>query len=248
MDPVDNARLASYRQSPERDIWDEIASQAPVPPPARSLRRLLADARSLLQLEAKNIQDAWRDAATSNSPIGLEAILAERARQLEVLRSNILTREPGETQVLSNLDASARRLREQGRLIRIDVIKRNPPEASRIEYLKEQGEVEILKIEGRVKLSRADDYLQEYVILDRLKQPLAYAHFHYRTETGPLDGFTAGHLKMPEQRFKSFVVGSGQSEGQYLTVHRAQINSALAQSLFFAVQASVKRSAGLGYW
>lgn len=249
VDPVDNAPVASYRQSPEKDIWEELdpPSRAPLPP-ARSTRRLLADARSLLQQASKNIRDAWRDADSSNSPIGLESALTDRARQLEALRGSLQQHAPAEEQVLSELEAAAQRMREQGRLIRIAVIKRNPPEPSRIQYLKEQGEVEIVKLEGRVKLARPDDYLQEYLIRDLGKQPLAYAHFHYRTETAALEAFTAGHLKSPGQRFKSFVIGEGQTEGQYLTVHRAQINTALARSLFFAVETSVQRGASLRYW
>jgi hypothetical protein len=248
VDPVDNVPVASYRQSPEKDIWEEVDPQPAPLPPERSLKRLLKDARLLLDDEAKQIRTAWNDARTSNSPIGLEAVLSDRARQLEVLQGKIAQRDPGKTQLLSDLATAARCLREQGRLVRIEVIKRNPPEANRIDYLKAQGEVQILKIEGRVKLRRANDYLQEYVIRDRRKQPLAYAHFHYLSEEAPLAAFTAGHLKLPEQRFKSFVMGSGQSEGQYLAVHRAQVNAALAESLFFGVDASVKRRAGLKFW
>ena len=248
VDPVDNAPVASYRQSPEKDLWEEVDPQPAPPPPERSLKRLLKDARVLLDEQPKQIRAAWNDAKTSNSPIGLEAVLSDRARQLDVLHGKISQRDPGKTQVLSDLAKAANTLREQGRLIRIDVIKRNPPEANRIDYLKTQNEVQILKIEGRVRLSRADDYLQEYVILDRSKQPLAYAHFHYRSEGAALVDFTAGHLKLPAQRFKSYVMGAGQSEGQYLAVHRAQINAALAKSLFFGVNASVKRDAGFKFW
>ncbi|WPN96100.1 DUF6543 domain-containing protein [Pseudomonas sp. MUP55] len=248
VDPVDNVPVASYRQSPEKDLWEEVDPQPAPPPPERSLKRLLKDARVLLEEQPRQIRAAWNDAQTSNSPIGLEAVLCDRARQLEALRGKIAQRDPGKTQVLSDLAEAGATLREQGRLIRIDVIKRNPPEANRIDYLKAQGEVQILKIEGRVRLSRPDDYLQEYVILDRRKQPLAYAHFHYRSEKAPLAEFTAGHLKLPAQRFNSYVMGSGQSEGQYLAVHRAQVNAALAETLFFGVDASVKRGAGLKFW
>lgn len=249
VDPIDNQRVASYRQSPEKDIWEEVAPpRVSQLPPVRGLRRLLADARSLLQQEPKNIRDAWRDATSSDSPIGLESALVERARQLDALHASLAQRAPGEGQMLAELAAAAQRLREQGRLIRIEVIKRNPPQPSRIQYLKEQGEVEILKITGRVKLARPNDYLQEYVVRDLRKQPLAYAHFHYRSETAAPVEFTAGHLKLPEQRFKSFVGDEGKTEGQFLTVHRAQINAALARTLFFDVEASVQRGAGLRFW
>ncbi|MDQ0740662.1 DUF6543 domain-containing protein [Pseudomonas sp. W4I3] len=248
VDPVDNVPVASYRQSPEKDIWEEVNPQPAPLPPERSITRLLQDARLLLDDQHKQVGATWNDAQTSNSPIALEAVLCDRARQLDALHGKISQRDPGKTQVLSDLASAALYLREQGRLIRIEVIKRNPPEANRVDYLKTQGEVEILKIEGRVRLSRPNDYLQEYVVRDRSKRPLAYAHFHYRSKQAPLADFVAGHLKMPAQRFNSYLMGAGQSEGQYLTVYRAQINAALAGSLFFGVNASVKRGAGFKFW
>ena len=260
-DPIDQHSLGTFKESAQAGEWEEIPSTTLRPAaPARALKHLLGDADTLLGRVDRAISDARKIARQSNSPIGVEAELTRVGEGLRdsarKISQTLEQREQGggaaaskrEADLLSNLEAAALRLIEEGRQLRIEIILRNPPQAPRIEYLKAQGEVEIVKVEGWVKLSREDDYLQEYLIRDRERRPVAYAHFHYRSPQAPAAEFTAAHLKLPQQRYLSFVPVEGQSEQITLAAYRSTIGSRLAQSLFFAVSQTTTRKGRPDYW
>ncbi|OPA92152.1 hypothetical protein BFW86_08225 [Pseudomonas fluorescens] len=256
-EPIDHQRLGTFKASEEAGVWEEIRTEAPRShPPARSVKSLMGDADILLERARDAINEAGRIALASNSPITVEEeltrVAANAREKASKLRQAIDQRgKPAnarEASLLNDLETTATALTEEGRLLRIEIIKRNPPEASRIQYLKEQGEIEIVKIEGRVKLRRDDDYLQEYLIRDNNRTPLAYAHFHYRTEQAPLAQFTAGHLKRIDQRYVGFVSREGQPAQYLLQVHRSVIGSRLAEALFFGVTRSMPRAGRGKYW
>ncbi|OPA94354.1 hypothetical protein BFW88_08940 [Pseudomonas fluorescens] len=256
-EPIDHQRLGTFKASEETGVWEEICAQAPRPhAPARSVKSLMGDADILLERARDAINEAGRIALASNSPITVEEeltrIAANAREKASKLRQAIDQRgKPAsarEASQLNDLETTATALTEEGRLLRIEIIKRNPPQASRIQYLKEQGEIEIVKIEGRVKLRRDGDYLQEYLIRDNDRTPLAYAHFHYRTEQAPLAEFTAGHLKRTDQRYVGFVSTEGQPAQNLLQVHRSVIGSRLAEALFFGVTRTVPRTGRGKYW
>ena len=260
-DPIDNEKLGAFKESEKDGEWEEIPLEKPrTHPPVRAVKSLLADAENLVSRVDRTLTDARKIAQTSNSPISVEALLTQLAdslgQQALKLREAIEQREKGgggatssrETSQLNSLEQAQKRLIEEGRQLRIAVIKQNPPEAARLRYLKEQGEIEILRIEGRIKLRRDDDYLQEYLIRDNERRPLAYAHFHYRTEQAQPSTFTAGHLKQPDQRYVSFVPVKGQPEQRTLAVHRSTISSVMAESLFFDTPESIARKGRDNYW
>ena len=260
-DPIDHQTLGAFKESEKDGEWEEIPPEKPrAHPPLRAVKSLLGDAENLLSRADRTLLDARKIAQGSNSPISVEALLTQLAdslsQQAQTLRQAIERREksgggatnPRETSQLNNLEQAQKRLIEEGRQLRIAIIKRNPPEAARLRYLKEQGEIEILRIEGRIKLRRNDDYLQEYLIRDSARRPLAYAHFHYKTEQAQPSEFTAGHLKQPDQRYVSFVSVKGQTEQKLLAVHRSNISSSLAESVFFDAPQSIARKGRENYW
>ncbi len=256
-EPIDHQRLGTFKASEESGVWEEIRAQAPRPhPPARSVKSLMGDADILLERAEHAIIEAHRIAQTSNSPITVEETLTriaanarEKASKLrQAIDQRGKTASAKEASLLNNLETKAATLTQEGRDLRIEIIKRNPPEASRIQYLKEQGEIEIVKIEGWVKLRRDGDYLLEYLIRDNDRTPLAYAHFHYRTKQAPLAEFTAGHLKRVDQRYVGFVSTEGQPAQNLLQVHRSVIGSRLAEALFFGVTRSMPRTGRGKYW
>ena len=260
-DPIDRKTLGAFKESEKDGEWEEIPPEKPrTHPPLRAVKSLLGDAETLLSRADRTLLDARKIAQGSNSPISVEALLTQVAdslsQQAQTLRQAIEQREksgggatqPREASQLNNLGHAQTRLIEEGRQLRIAIIKRNPPEAARLRYLKEQGEIEILRIEGRIKLRRDDDYLQEYLIRDSERRPLAYAHFHYRTEQAQPSAFVAGHLKQPDQRYVSFVSVRGQTEQRMLAVHRSTISSSLAESLFFEATHSIARKGREHYW
>lgn len=259
-DPIDQQPLGAFKESTQGGDWEEIPSQPRPHAPVRAVKSLLGDADGLLARVDRDISDARKRALKSNSPISVEADLTRVADSLrdnaQKIRRAVEQRQQAggaarserEANLLSRLEDTARDLVEEGRQLRIDIIKRNPPKATRMDYLKGQGEIDIVKIEGRVKLRRDHDYLQEYLIRDTERRPLAYAHFHYRGAQDALVDFTAGHLKLPEQRYVSFVPTPGQSEQAMLRAYRSDIGPRLAQALFFSVSQSMTRQGRQDYW
>ncbi|MDI2590827.1 hypothetical protein POF45_05165 [Pseudomonas sp. 681] len=261
VEPIDQEPVGSFQKSAVGDEWDEVPGVRPgVPASVSDLEALLENARTRLSRVDRELERERNGARKSNSPIGVEdglARAAERMRQCaQEIRQALELREKGggapinaqEASSLTDLGNAAKRLIEEGRQLRIAIIKRNRPEAPRIEYLKAQGEIEILRVEGRVKLRRDNDYLEEYLIRDAERTPLAYAHFHYRTPQGPAAAFTAGHLKLPQELYLNFVPVGGQSEQAMRRAYRSEIGSRLAESLFFGVTQSVPRRGRQDYW
>ncbi|MFC6337452.1 hypothetical protein GIR22_22730 [Pseudomonas sp. CCM 7891] len=254
-DPIDHQKLGAFRENEKDGEWEEIPVEKPRDhAPGRAVKSLLGDADHLLAQVDRAMIDARKIAQKSNSPISVEAELTRIADSLlenaQKLRQAIGSAPANarEASRLSELEDAAKKLTEEGRQLRIEIIKRNPPEAARIQYLKDQQEIEILRVEGRIKLRRDGDYLQEYLIRDNERRPLAYAHFHYRTEDAGATVFTAGHLKRPDQRYVSFISVEGQTEQKMLTVYRSDINSRLAESLFFGTTQSTPRRGWVDYW
>ncbi len=145
-------------------------------------------------------------------PVDLEDIAQGHAQQLRFIASSIRQRAgdaitPAQTTLARRLDAAAEQMRALGRQLRIEQTKAtSKPSASYLEYLVEQGEVEVAwsrtlkpKVDRR---NQPIEYLEEYRIDDAAtQQPLWYAHFHFRSK--PAQGFTrleAGHLKLASER------------------------------------------------
>ncbi|SEN63738.1 hypothetical protein SAMN04487857_12816 [Pseudomonas sp. ok272] len=259
-DPIDQQPLGAFKQNPQGGEWEEIPRPPRAHAPLRGVKSLLGDADSLLGRVDRAISQARKTAQKSNSPISVEAELTRVAEGLrehaKKIQQAVEQREHGggagrserERSLLHSLEQAASDLVEEGRQLRIDIIKHNPPQATRIDYLKAQAQIDIVKIEGRVKLRRDHDYLQEYLIRDTERRPLAYAHFHYRGAEDAPAQFTAGHLKLPEQRYVSFVPVEGQSEQRMLRAYRGDIGSRLAQALFFGVEQTIARQGRQAYW
>lgn len=145
-------------------------------------------------------------------PVDLEDIAQGHAQQLRFIASRIRQRAgdaitPAQTTLARRLDAAAEQMRALGRQLRIEQTKAtSKPSASYLEYLVEQGEVEVAWSRTlKPKVDRRNnpiEYLEEYRIDDAAtQQPLWYAHFHFRTK--PAQGFNrleAGHLKLPSER------------------------------------------------
>ncbi|QJI29390.1 hypothetical protein HKK55_11895 [Pseudomonas sp. ADAK18] len=256
-DPVDHTPVASFRQSSVAGEWEQVVdAPSPVVRPARSLRKLQADAEALLKKEAMVSRQVSKEAQSSNTPISAQAQLTHLAEAMnEVagkIRDTLITqgKKPDVTaeQLLDALGNASSRLVEQGKQVRIDIILRNPPEEARIDYLKSQGQVDILLVEGRIKLKHDNDYLQEYVIRDTSRKAVAYAHFHYPAQDTPNASYSAAHLKLPEQRYLNFRSLADMPESRVLAVYYARISTRLAEPLFLSVTQSIPRRSRQQYW
>ncbi|AZF17751.1 dermonecrotic toxin domain-containing protein [Pseudomonas sp. R3-18-08] len=255
--PVDNQPVISFRKNATTEEWEEnIEPKKPSFRPARSLKKLLADARDLLSKGPSTISREQKESLKSKTPNSTEAHLARLADAMDEVAGkirDIWAQEPArkkaaDEQLVDKLTQGATGLREQGRLLRVAIIERNLPNEAGIEYLKAQGEIDISLIEGRVKLKSENDYLQEYVIHKKNRQVLAYAHFHYSAADTANPQFNVAHLKLPEQRYLSFASLAVQPKENILPIYYSRISPRLAEPLFLSVTRSIKRHGRKDYW
>lgn len=141
--------------------------------------------------------------------------------------------------LVKQLNEGAASLYEKGRQCRINMIKKQPPTAARVQWLQDQGLVDIVRIPGRTRLKgQRKDFLEEYEIRERAagdsKGGLWYAHFHYPKPDTPADGYTAAHLKTVSQRKlgSGFEMKTAPSNNELIEIYRSEISPQLAKALF----------------
>lgn len=255
INPVDQSLVASFRQTPGSEAFETLTETSTAPVRAvRPLEKLLGDARKLLERQAIVLDQARNEALQASLPASVEARLSRHSEKMNVVAEKIrkalgqdssqATQEP----LLGELAQGSRNLREQGRLIRIEMVKRLPPDEAGIAYLQSQNQVQIVPIEGRIALKRANDFLQEYTVKDMDGKVLAYAHFHYRTPATPNADYSAGHLKRPEQRFMSFRSLADKTDSDVIAIYYSRISAAMAQSLFFSATGAVMQRGRRIFW
>lgn len=255
INPVDQSVVASFRQTPGSETFETL-TEASTPPvrAVRPLEKLLGDARKLLDRQAIVLDQARNEARNANQPASVEARLARHSEKMKAVAEKI-RKAPGQDStraaqkpLLDELAQGSRNLLEQGRLIRIEMVKRLAPDEEGIAYLQSQNEVQILPIEGRIALKRANDFLQEYMVKDKDGKVLAYAHFHYRTPATPNAEYSAGHLKRPEQRFMSFRSLADKTDSDVIAIYYSRISGAMAQRLFFSAKGAVVQRGRRTFW
>lgn len=252
--PVDQRVVVSLQERAGSTEFEAIAEAAPVVPrPTRSLENLKGDARRLLQREPMVLQQARNEALGNTPPENVEARLTRQSATVRAVADKLRKALPAAPDVVSqtlldDLEKVARRYLEQGRLLRIEMIKRMPPNESGIAWLHAQDQLQIVRIEGRIALKRVDDFLQEYVVKDKQGRVLAYAHFHYLTPTAADADFKAGHLKLPEQRFTSFRSLADKTDSDVVAIYYSRISAPMAERLFFRATDSVKHRGRRAFW
>lgn len=141
------------------------------------------------------------------------------------------------TTLVTQLNEAGKRLFRQGNRARIALIKRQPPNAARVQWLAAQNEIDIVRLPKREQLKgHRNDFLQEYEIRDHTtRQLLWYAHFHYSTAEGPLSDFTVAHLKSRDQARLGgrFDLRNAGSSKELIEIQRSLIKRELAEALFF---------------
>jgi hypothetical protein len=240
--------IGSYHQHAEGE-WVELEDQRPKPASRDSivpLAELMRRGRALLERVEPDIASAVRQSRRANEPEDMEDILVQKADKLAELmeKLKIYLDDPHAAAasaealqvMLEDLQAGQSRFREQGRQLRIEMIKRQPPTASRISYLDRQHEVHIARVEGRKNMSgaRRNDFVQEYAIRDKQDHLLWWAHFHYASEQAAADAFTVAHLKLPEQRLMGYraMLKAAKDNKEVVNIYRSAIGKELAQRLF----------------
>ncbi|QSB18801.1 hypothetical protein JN403_20505 [Pseudomonas sp. 15A4] len=240
--------VGAYHQHAEGE-WVEIEEQPRKPGNRDSivpLAELMRRSRALLDRVEPEIASAVRQSRRANEPEDMEDILVQKADKLGELaeKLQIHLENPhavdgkGESvqPLLDEMRVAEQRFREQGRQLRIEMIKRQPPTASRVSYLDRQHEVRIARVDGRKNMSgsRRNDFVQEYAIRDKDDHLLWWAHFHYASEDAAANAFTAAHLKLPEQRLMGYraMLKAAKDNKEVVSIYRSAIGKELAQRLF----------------
>lgn len=207
----------------------------------------------LLGRFTRAILDNRESAATSRIPVEIEEILVYKAESMEDVANQIeqiVMATPVESESLTDerrtvvlalsaeLKSSAVQLRNEGRSLRIQIIKRLPPTGPNVEYLHTQGDVTVSRAGPRRHLAKGQrkDYLQEYAINDKDGKALWFAHFHYAESQTPAENFEVAHLKTAEQRTWSEqgLYAKARTAHEYIQVYRAKLDKALALRLFLS--------------
>ena len=230
--------INSWHQHEDGD-WTQIETVTARPPAPAPVARgeLRQRATALLAQADQAIASVWRQAARASEPEDMEDILTQKAARMTELAAALA--DADSERLVTLLRQAAARLTEQGRAVRIDMIKRQPPTAARVSYLHRQGEIDIARVDARTNLSgaRRDDFLQEYSIRDKHHQLLWWAHFHYASENAAPADFTAAHLKLPEQRMLGYkaLVRAAKDNKAVVAIYRSAIGKEVAQRLFLAL-------------
>lgn len=250
IDAIDQTVVVSLQQTLGSSVYEPVPeATAPAARPTRSVENLMADARRLLDREAAVLMQARHER-------GQERAEGRLARQCEAIKAvgvkirNALTQtiDTVTQALLDDLQSLTRRYIEQQRLFRIERLKKSPPDEGTIAWLKDQDQLQIVRVGARIALMRLNDFLQEYVVRDKQGSVLAYAHFHYSRADTPDAEYSAGHLKVPSQRFVSYRSLADKPDSGVIEVYYSRISGPLAERLFFSATASIKRRDTYTYW
>ncbi|TFB40252.1 dermonecrotic toxin domain-containing protein [Pseudomonas sp. F01002] len=231
---VERKRLTKKPQTPKERLPDPgariTAGKALLDTLPSFTRRAEADSKQSRQIPVE-IEEAFHHQASR-----LEA--ATKAINAALLQSNVTQNHVSDArQVLAQLAKQTTRLYAEGHRLRLEMTKRQPPTAARIEWLHSKGAIDIVRVGDRRRLKGPrHDYLQEYEVREATTaRVLWYAHFHYAQLKDGVHSFTAAHLKTREQRLLGRIdLGSSTGNQEAIEIYRSEISPQLARSLFFS--------------
>ncbi|MHA3734237.1 hypothetical protein ACXR0M_01040 [Pseudomonas sp. Eth.TT006] len=247
--PLTGQVIATFHEKTP-GVWLERVAAQPhrsVTKPA-SAETLIAQGQTLLdELDNFIAQTDTSARKPGRLPVEIEELFQQKAEQfdhaaraLEKLPTPANTTQSparSNTALIARLNAARDRLYAEGQRLRVEMIKRQPPTATRVEWLHSKNEIDIVANGSRRRLKGPrKDYLQEYEIRERSSgQTLWYAHFHYAAADSPASAFTAAHLKLRDQRLLgAFDRRAATSDPQVITIYRSEISPTLARTLFFS--------------
>lgn len=257
MNGLTNMKVRSYHNT-GRGTWTEIEkSPSPIPlpvPATKDLGKLQVQAYKQLEQVDRIIHSIRSQSKTAQVPVEIEEIFLRHSRaftdtanslqKLLVSKESTAQRIPPNREMvvkglIAELELNAERLKQEGRLVRIEIIKEQPPTAERVDYLSTENEITITKIGSRRYLGKGQhkDFLQEYEIKDKHDKILWYAHFHYDSLESTAQSYTAAHLKTLAQRTLSerAMYAKADSSSAVIGIYRGKIGLALANKLFLNI-------------
>jgi len=247
--PVTGKVIATFHEKTP-GVWVERLTMKPQAPKTRlpDPGARIKAGKALLDALPAFIQRTEADSKQSwQLPVEIEEAFHQQASRLEeatkainaaLMQSNTTQDHTNEAQsVLTQLATQTALLYAEGHRLRLEMTKRQPPTAARVEWLHSKGEVDIVPVGDRRRLKgQRRDYLQEYEVRDATSaNALWYAHFHYAQLKDDVQSYTAAHLKTREQRLLGRVdIGASTSNQDAIEIYRSRISPQLARSLFFA--------------
>lgn len=243
--PLTGTVIATFHEK-SPGVWLEHLSPGTRRPAVKlpDLATQLTQGRTLLN----GVDDFVRQTEASarkpgRIPVEIEEQFQQKAEQLHEAAKNLQQTQTDNNSIdepaslITELNDARARLNAEGYRIRVDMLKRQPPTAARIEWLLGKHEIDIVTVGTRRRLKGSrKDFLQEYEIRERRNgQALWYAHFHYASAEAAREAFTAAHLKLSDQRLLAgpFDVRTA-SSAQMIAVYRSVISPQLASALFFS--------------
>lgn len=239
-----NELLSAY--SLRGDEWEKIEVQ-PARPPVVAVRQLglvRGKASELFGQLEEHMKRADSYKKKSRFPQELEEVLTHEAARLNRLATELdqalqalpeTSRLEADQTLVRDMRDGATRLASRGRALRIQLSFELPPTHGNLQYLLDQGLVQIAPSGGRVPLrGERQDFMQEYVISKKDGSVLWYAHFHYAALNTPKQGYAVAHLKTMAQRKQNYYsqLNDAKSSQGVVDVHRGQIGKSVAEQWF----------------
>jgi hypothetical protein len=246
--PVTGKVIATFHEKTP-GVWVERLTKKPQAPKARlpDPGTRITAGKSLLDTLPAFIQRTEADSKHPwQLPVEIEEAFHQQASRLEdaakainsaLIQSNATQDHTNDARpVLTQLATQTTQLYAEGHRLRLEMTKRQPPTAARVEWLHSKGAVDIVRTGNRRRLKGPRrDYLQEYEVREATTaRVLWYAHFHYAQLKDEVQSYTAAHLKTREQRLLGRVdIGASTSNREAIEIYRSRISPQLARLLFF---------------
>jgi len=240
--PFEDQPLASFRED-KSNAWVEIVEASKTAPKARvtPYPQLKGDARKALAKIDELVHKFDGYARGAGHPKGIEESLQNTAQNLIDYADRLERHEnaPSNSQkdadLVKDLRLTAGTIKEKATQLRIQISLAQAPTSEAVEYLFRHKEVHPQKIGERIQLKTGrQDFLQEYVLMNKNNRPLWYAHFHYNTSNDAEDNYTAASLKTKDQRFETnaTALAKAQNAHQKIDIYRGHIDKELAKKIF----------------
>ena len=239
----DNQLLSTYSQQGEE--WVEIETVRAKPTAAtRALNVIKGDARKLYAMFEMQLYKARQYKAQCKHPVEIEELFNLEASRLDTLATELhhayqaqphSAQLPGDQTLIDDMRLAAKTFTHEGKTLRIELSLQLAPTHGNLQYLLDQGHVQIARLGERLALQgERRDFIQEYTVNDKKGFALWYAHFHYAETTDPKQSYTVAHLKTKAQRKQSYYsqLANAQSGHAIVNVHRGQIGKLLAERWF----------------
>lgn len=255
---LDDTTPEQFQQVAGGDDWERVpsAGKSPAPLATAPLETSMREAMALLAQAERQWHQATARVKASKAHIpsetqnlldGIAQGLRDKADDIDraLVQSNQTDRLSASTGQSADITVKLLRdkaqwLKREGRRLRVELCKANDPQASRVQWLVDEGEARIELSGPRTRL-KAGDFLQEYAIADSAGV-LWYAHFHYPALATAAEHFTVAHLKTVAQRYLTDKVfmALGETVKGAKGLIRAEIQPNMARKLYLPV--GVKQS------